>query len=315
MAPHTRSLTKPLIIGDVADEHVAAIVEQLDKRAASATIVDTAKLETGSYRIVDSWAEVGDDIIDFRQPRKGWIRRLAPPHWRRRTQGATEEAAVRSAWSSLLVGFAGEASVQWLTTIERLFFLENKLLQLRIAERLGIRTPRSAVVPDQELIPEELGDELVVKPLGVGHFTGSDDVEMVVYAKRLQRGAPELTHLAPAPFLIQERLNAECHLRVVTVNQRVWTCELEAGGLPLDWRKDENAHQSFVPTDHPRVKSCALAIAEAAKLGYSSQDWIVQGGEPYFVDLNPAGQWLFLPEPVASEVSAEIAVWLTSPVE
>jgi hypothetical protein len=119
MAPHTRSLTKSLIIGDVADEHVAAVVEQLDKRDASATILDTARLETGSYRVVDSWAEVDGDVIDFRQPLKGWIRRLAPPHWRRRTQGASEEAAIRSAWSSLLVGFAGEASVQWLTTIER----------------------------------------------------------------------------------------------------------------------------------------------------------------------------------------------------
>jgi hypothetical protein len=314
VAPRVRSLTQPLIIGDIADEHVAAVVEQLDKRDASAAIVDTAKLEAGAYRVVDSWAEVDGDLVDFRQSRKGWIRRLAPPHWRRRTQGGSEEAAVRSAWSSLLVGFAGEANVQWLSTIERLFFIENKLLQLRIAERLGIRTPRSAVVPDKVLIPEDFGEELIVKPLGVGHFTGDDDVEQVVYAKALQRGAPELDHLAPAPFLIQERLVAERHLRVVTVNRRVWACELQADGLPLDWRKDEDAHHSFVPTRNENVERSARAIAEAAQLGYSSQDWIVQGGEPYFVDLNPAGQWLFLPEPVASEVSAEIATWLTNPV-
>src|SRR5205085_10817980 len=131
------------------------------------------KLEAAPYKVVDSCAEVDGDVIDFRQVRKGWIRRLAPPHWRRRTLGASEEAAIRSAWSSLLVGFAGEGSVHWLTTIERLFFIENKLLQIRIAERLGIRTPRSAVVPDRALIPGDLGDELVVKPLGVGHFTGA----------------------------------------------------------------------------------------------------------------------------------------------
>ena len=316
MAPRARPLTKPLIIGGIADEHVAAVVEQLDRRDAIATIIDTATLETGSYRFVDSWADVDGDVIDFRQPRRGWIRRLAPPHWRRRTQGGSEEAAVRSAWSSLLVGTAGEATVQWLTTIERLFFVENKLLQLRIAERLGIRTPRSAVVPDTELLPDDFGDELVVKPLGVGHFTGDDDAEWVVYAKPLRRDAPELDHLAPAPFLIQERLVAERHLRVVTVHKRVWTCELRAIGLPLDWRKDEDAHHQFVPTSDERVESAALALADAAQIGYSSQDWIiVQNGEPYFVDLNPAGQWLFLPEPVASEVSAEIAAWLTSPVE
>jgi hypothetical protein len=312
MAPHSRALTKPLIIGDIADEHVEAVVRQVRRRGTSATIVDTATLEVGEYRVVDSWAEVAGDVIDFRQPRRGWIRRLAPPHWRRRTRGASHEAAVRSAWSSLLVGFAGDAGVHWLTTIERLFFMENKLLQSRIAERLGILVPRTAVVPHRGLIPEEIGEEVVVKPLGVGHFTGDDDVERVVFARPLARDAPELDHLGPAPFLLQQRLVAERHLRVVTVDERVWACELPADGLPLDWRKDEDAHHRFVPTTDERVESAARALAEAAQLGYSSQDWIVQDGDPYFVDLNPAGQWLFLPDPVASEVSAAIAAWLTS---
>jgi hypothetical protein len=57
-----------------------------------------------------------------------------------------------------------------------------------------------------------------------------------------------------------------------------------------------------------------VRLAQSARVGYSSQDWIVEGGEAYFIDLNPAGQWLFLPEPVASEVSGEIAAWLTAPV-
>jgi hypothetical protein len=124
-----------------------------------------------------------------------------------------------------------------------------------------------------------------------------------------------LDHLGPAPFLIQERLFAERHLRVVTVGDRVWVCELRADKLPVDWRKDADAHHQFVPTRDERVERSATALAAAAQLGYSSQDWIVQDGEPFFVDLNPAGQWLFLPEPVASEVSAQIARWLTTPAE
>ena len=41
-------------------------------------------------------------------------------------------------------------------------------------------------------------------------------------------------------------------------------------------------------------------------LGYSSQDWI-ESDDMVFVDLNPAGQWLFLPSAVADAVSATIA--------
>src|SRR5919108_2675978 len=63
---------------------------------------------------------------------------------------------------------------------------------------------------------------------------------------------PELHDLAAAPFLLQERLKAEQHLRIVTVIDRAWVCELEAGGLPLDWRTTESAHRSFFPRREPR---------------------------------------------------------------
>jgi hypothetical protein len=48
-------------------------------------------------------------------------------------------------------------------------------------------------------------------------------------------------------------------------------------------------------------------------VGYSSQDWIVTAtGVSHFIDLNPAGQWLFLPNPGAREITDAIAEWLSS---
>jgi hypothetical protein len=47
-------------------------------------------------------------------------------------------------------------------------------------------------------------------------------------------------------------------------------------------------------------------------VAYSSQDWIDDGApEPAFIDLNPAGQWLFLPESIAGAVTEAIAAHLT----
>jgi hypothetical protein len=72
----------------------------------------------------------------------------------------------------------------------------------------------------------------------------------------------------------------------------------------------EEAHHSFAPIDEPEVGRQALALAERMAVGYSSQDWIVAGDKAYFIDLNPAGQWLFLPEPHVSEITSSIAEWL-----
>jgi hypothetical protein len=109
---------------------------------------------------------------------------------------------------------------------------------------------------------------------------------------------------------VQEALDADRHLRIVTVGGRSWECELPATDLPVDWRRDSTAHESFVRCAEPEVGRDAIRLAQAMGVGYSSQDWIVADGVAYFVDLNPAGQWLFLPDEVASEVTCAIGTWL-----
>ena len=94
---------------------------------------------------------------------------------------------------------------------------------------------------------------------------------------------------------------------------RAWTCELQADGRPLDWRQDADAHTAWTVSDDRPVAQLALGVAAGLQLGYSCQDWIVDRcGTAWLVDVNPAGQWLFLPEPVAAAVSGAIAEWLAS---
>jgi len=56
-----------------------------------------------------------------------------------------------------------------------------------------------------------------------------------------------------------------------------------------------------------QVGASALELARTLGVGYSSQDWVVARGGSFFLDINPGGQWLFLPKPVSSEVTAAIA--------
>jgi glutathione synthase/RimK-type ligase-like ATP-grasp enzyme len=242
---------------------------------------------------------------------RGWLRRLAPPQWRRDVAPSSHEGAVRAAWVALLIGIARSCAISWLSDIGCLFLAENKVVQQAAAAALGISTPASAVVSESEQIPAALGERFVAKPLGPGQFDDTEGRAQVVFAKELTRGAPELGALGGAPFLLQELLEAERHLRVVTVADRFWVCALEAHDLPLDWRREDRAHDAFEPTEgYPEVGACALELARKLGVGYSSQDWIVARGGRYFLDLNPGGQWLFLPEPVSSEVTAAIATWL-----
>jgi glutathione synthase/RimK-type ligase-like ATP-grasp enzyme len=236
--------------------------------------------------------------------------RLAPPEWRLGASPESYEGAVRASWLALVVAIAS-SGIPWLSRLERLFLAENKLVQACAAAELGIRTPRSVVASTRHWIPHQLGEPLVVKPLGPGDYLHAAGIGQVVFATELPRRAPELDDLAGAPFLAQEKITAERHLRIVTVGDKVWGFELEASALPLDWRAEDVAHDAFrSAASSDEITEQALAIAAAVGVGYSSQDWVVDTTGPVFLDLNPGGQWLFLPEPGATAITEAIARWL-----
>lgn len=277
-------------------------------------LVDVDALEDGAYLLEDRRLTIGRGSTQRRvalgPPTRGWIRRLAPPQWRRGVVSGSREGAVRSAWMALVVAIASDPDVRWLTSYRQLVSSESKLIQNRVATLLGIPTPRTVVAGTPDDIPLELGDRLVVKPLGIGHFSTDQGDAMVVWAQQLERSDPRLRALGGAPFLVQQSARARRHLRVVTVGQQAWSCALDADGLPFDWRLSENAHHAFVRVSVPHVEASALRLADKLQLGYSSQDWIETGDETTFLDLNPAGQWLFLPEDVSRPVAEAIGSFL-----
>jgi glutathione synthase/RimK-type ligase-like ATP-grasp enzyme len=241
------------------------------------------------------------------------MRRLAPADWGHGYPIGSHAAVSQAAAVSLIAGIARVPGIEWLTPIDPLLICESKLLQIRVADRLGIQTPRTVVTNNVETAIRELGADVVIKPLGPGHFTADDGTPAVVYATPVDLAGPEFQDLGPTPFLLQQRIVAHTHLRVVTVRSQCWVAELDANGLPVDWRANEAAHSSFrAPTTaRDAVVKAALLLADELGLGYSSQDWIVTPtGDEVLLDVNPAGQWLFLPEPIGTAVSAAIASWL-----
>lgn len=305
----------PLIVGNADDVHAAAVMDALRIRSVEPVVVDVATLESVPYSMSGGALKLSDGngreiSVALEPPTRGWIRRLAPPGWRSPVELDTEEAAARGAWATLIAAIAGARYVDWLTPLERLFIRNNKLLQTHAAERLGITTPATVVTSEPGLIPPELGERLLVKPLGAAHYTDAEGVDWVVWAQTVQRGSELLERLAGAPFILQQAVEAERHLRVVTVEDRCWVCELPAEGLPIDWRRHDPAHESFVAVSEPAVSRDAVRLANELAVGYSSQDWVVTGDTAYFLDLNPGGQWIFLPDEVAAEVTGAIASWL-----
>lgn len=297
-----------VVVGSVSDEHLLAVINRLPRDDVA--IFDAETLSGADFLLLPGSVRIGELQFSAAKPVRGWLRRLAPPDWQRGLVLESHDAVVKAAWLSLLISIARTCGVQWLTEPEALVGAENKLVQAIAAKQLGIATPETIVTNDPDELRGAFHEEFVIKPLGPGHFYDGEDAR-VVYTTVLHRDSPELAHLRTAPFLAQRKLTAIKHLRVVTVLDRIWGAEIDGNDWPLDWRSAANAHSAFVAAKLPTaVADGALLLVDHLKLGYSSQDWLICEDGCYVVDINPAGQWLFLPEPIASSVAEAIARWV-----
>jgi len=139
------------VIGSAADPHVVAVLAEAGGR--STMVFDAGSLEGRSFNLGSGSFELGpaietDEALVLRPDisARGWIRRLAPPDWQRGLVVDSHDAAVKTAWLSLVVGVIRTCRVQWLTDIDALVSAENKLVQYAAAARLGLLVPETIVL-------------------------------------------------------------------------------------------------------------------------------------------------------------------------
>jgi len=294
-----------LIVGDPEDPHVAAVLRALSEPAA---VIDASSFASQPLTLTSTGIHVQGTSVRGR----GWIRRLAPAGWADAADSATGvKAAERSAGLSALAAVLHDERIEWLTPIAALGVAENKPWQYRLAQGVGASVPEWVVTTDPDRAPR--GEGWVIKPLGPGGFVSGNDAFVVPTTVFSDQHRPALTQ---APFLLQRIVTAAGHARIVTVGEHVYSASLDADGLPLDWRMSAAAHRAFsdepVPSD---VAVLARRISQAAGLGYSAQDWICDSDDRWwFIDLNPAGQWLFLPATTADRITEAIADYLMGAV-
>jgi hypothetical protein len=300
-----------LLIGDLTDPHLRAVADLLP--ANRKVVLDAATFETALVSVTPEQTilrtSAGDRVSLPGSSVKGWIRRLAPAGWDHGVQLGGHRAAVLASRVSLLAAMMRDPSVLWITPVDRLYAAENKITQYRAAATAGIRCPSTMIAMDRQVLAAELGDPFVLKPLGPGNFE-ADEHQHVVYVRPQYAADLDGVDLLEAPFLAQSVISAKKHLRIVTVREEAWVAELDPEGLPLDWRSHIPAHGAFRAASWPQVRASAIQLAAELEVGLSAQDWVIDDDGAVFLDLNPGGQWLFLPEAVSMPATKALAGWL-----
>lgn len=299
----------PLIIGSRDDSHVRAVIDALLVKPA---VIDAQTLQDTHFDFAPPEIRIRTPewTLQVEKGTRGWIRRLSPMSWEVGTVIGSHGAADKASWLALLASLLRHPDIHWLTPVDSMVAAENKLTQYTLASRIGISAPKTRVSNSRESF-DAVERELVAKPLGPGHFQDRDGRWLTVFTDIFDPNSEDHKLLSGPPFIVQERLRPTSHLRVVTVLNEAWIFRRSAEGLPIDWREVDRGHREWERVHDVRVGDKAIALARAHGLGYSSQDWIDSGDDIYFLDLNPGGQWLFLPSFEANKITISIASWLS----
>ena len=302
---------RPLLVGSESDAHLRTVAERLRERDVEPVVFDADDLAEGGYSFSPDRLVIGGAVVA--DEGRGWLRRVAPRQWGTENRvGSVADVSFR-ARVQLIAAIARHGNREWVTDIDALQAAEDRIYQLAVACQLGIATPPTIVTSDPAEIEPALGGDAVLKPLATGAFVNAEGQPQAVHTTVLTGHLLEAGDFGAAPFVAQARIATRRHLRVVTAGAVVSTGALEADCWPLDWRIAEEAHHSWRRHPSPEVENQALRLAAELRVGFSSQDWLVpMAGPPVFIDLNPAGQWMFLPEDVADPITHRIVSFLSS---
>ena len=297
------------------DVHASHVLTELRRLGSDATILDTASLPAGGS--VTSW-HASDDPWQATWTAGGTTTDLTDLHavWWRRPQahvlhdalrGATDrqfaygevDAAVRGLWSC--------TDATWVNDPERDLAASRKLWQLKVAAGLGLRIPRTCATTNpsdaQAFLEAERGGA-IYKPFG-----GSE--EAWAETRLVERAdVDNLEHVRFAPVIFQELIPGGIDIRVTVVGREVHAAQIRAidTAYEFDFRMDcGNApiHAHELPA---RLVERLHRLMDRFGLLYGAIDLrLAPDGDYVFLEVNPAGQWLFVELATGQPISAAMA--------
>ena len=256
-----------------------------------------------------------EERLNGRAIRNVWYRRPRGIVVRGRSTDAQRLHTARE-WATSLDGFLAEIpQMRWMNHPACNARANNKLFQLRLAPRFGLRVPETIVtrsLEEAQRFWRSHHGKIVTKPLSVGYVETLDGVMEAqiltseVRAEHLRD--PEI--LARCPTILQQRVQRGVDVRVTVVDRKVCALAVSSPGreTPVDIRQDGMSDLVYEPVSLPATV-CAnlLNLCHHLELRFAAVDFIRScDDEWYFLEVNPNGQWAWLDLVGASD----IARWL-----
>ena len=311
-------------MGHHADPHVAAVIQSLEKRECQFAILDSfGRAGHGIHHQISAGAvlEVGGS--------KRCLSEFSAVWWRQKPRFIvpTETPAVlydyffvHREWNHLIDFLGAETSHLFsINDREKNSIANNKITQLKSAVECGFAIPDSLISNDVDSVIEFMskteGRHYVYKPFtpymppsGKVTYTSIVDIPLLLENRDTIRAAPGL---------FQVFIEKQFELRITVVGSEVFAARINSHyseKTQIDWRREifADIYSEYELNDAFREK--LIALHRTLGLFYCAYDLVVDDdGVPVLLDVNPAGQWMWLESRLGFPISGRIASALANP--
>ena len=307
-----------LVISHTHDFHAGEVLGHLARLGADAVLFDTARIprETPLTISFDAgeWqgsTRVDGRALDFAQVGAVWWRRpqafalhadVVTADDRGFALGETH-AAVTGLWTLLDAGWINDPDAD-----ER---ASRKVWQLEVARRNGLTIPRTLVTSDPDA-----ARAFVSSLPGGAIYKAFSATERTWRETRLldDTAAEKLEAVRFAPVIFQEYIAAEADLRVTAVGGTLFPAAIRVRKeYQYDFRMAMD-DMDIAPIElPPQVHDGLLAMMAELGLEYGAFDLrLTPDGGCVFLEVNPAGQWLFVEHKTGQPIGLALAERLVS---
>ena len=188
----------------------------------------------------------------------------------------------------------------------------RKPLQLKVAQKVGLKIPKTLMSNDPEEIRaflKRMGDKCIYKP-----FTSPtwQVAETRVFTEEDLKYLDKLRH---APIIVQEKIQRKLDIRVNIFWENVFAASTSASvaGAEVDWRLDVTTkwEEHILPSE---ISKRLILLLRMLGLHYGCIDLIQQPDGTYvFLEVNPSGQFLFIEMDTGQPLSKTLAELLLHP--
>ena len=299
---HLREADVPVVLFDLAD------------------LPDRATLTIGYENGGSPWLEYRHEDappLDLGTVRSVWWRR---PRAADPTSISDPHALLFAAneWQEAIGGLWQLLDAKWVNDPVRDEVAARKALQLRVAAEVGLTVPRTLVTSDPEraraFIDERGGEETVFKTFSCTHEIWRETRLISGNEREL------LDSVRFAPVIFQEYIPADVDLRITIIGRQLFAAAIhsQATDYQVDFRMSLGQAKVEPASLPAEIEERLLELIDRLGLVYGAVDMRrTPTGEHVFLEVNTAGEFLFVEErtgqPIARTLAALLANGSTGP--